>query len=121
MARLDAWLWSVRVYKTRSLATAACRGGHVRVNDAPGKAPQLVVTGDIVRVRRDGEERILEVVDATLVKRVGAGVAQQAYLDRTPLKPPPIVEMTGRVGVRDRGAGRPTKKERRDLEAFRSR
>ena len=121
MGRLDAWLWAVRLYKTRSEATAGCRGGHVRVNNAPAKAPQLVVTGDVVRVRREGEERIVEVLDPTLVKRVGASVAQQAYLDRTPAKPPPIPGMGGRVAGRDRGAGRPAKKERRDLDHLRGR
>ena len=119
MARLDAWLWSVRLYRTRSDATVGVRGGHVRVNDKPAKPAQLVVTGDTIRVRKDGDERIVEVVDPTLAKRVGAAVAQQAYLDHTPAKPPPIPEMTGKVAVRDRGAGRPTKKERRVMEAFR--
>ena len=119
MARLDAWLWAVRLYKTRSEATAGVRGGHVRVNDKQAKAAQLVATGDTIRVRRADEERIVEVVDPTLVKRVGAAIAQQAYLDHTPSKPPPIPEMVGKVAVRDRGAGRPTKRERRVLDAFR--
>lgn len=121
MARLDAWLWSVRLYRTRSAATAAVRGGHVRVNDAPGKASSPVAAGDTIRVRREGDERIVEVTDPTLVKRVGAAVAQQAYIDHTPEKPPPIPGMAGRVAVRDRGSGRPTKKERRDLEELRGR
>lgn len=119
MARLDAWLWSIRVYKTRSQATAAIRGGHVRLNDQPAKAASEVVPGDVVRVRKDDDERIVEVVDATLVKRVGAAVAAQAYVDRTPEKPPPIPEMAGRVAVRDRGAGRPTKRDRRAIERLR--
>ena len=118
MARLDAWLWSVRLFKTRSAATAACRGGHIRVNDAPAKAAQLVATGDTVRVRRSGEETIVEVLNPTLSKRVGAPVAQQAYLDHTPTQPPPIAAMVSKVAVRDRGAGRPTKKQRRDMDAF---
>lgn len=121
MARLDAWLWAVRLYKTRSEATGGVRGGHVRVNDKPAKPAQLVVTGDTIRVRRADEERIVEVVNPTLVKRVGASVAQQAYLDHTPAKPPPIPEMVGKVAVRDRGAGRPTKRERRVMDAFRGR
>lgn len=121
MARLDAWLWAVRLYKTRSEATAGCRGGHVRVNDLPGKAAQSVRAGDEVRVRREGAERIVEVVDATLVKRVGAAVAQQAYVDRTPPKPDPVPGMGGRIAVRDRGAGRPTKKERREVDRLRGR
>lgn len=121
MGRLDAWLWSVRLYRTRSDATAGVRGGHVRVNDKPAKPAQQVVTGDTIRVRRTDDERIVEVLDPTLVKRVGAAIAQQAYLDHTPATPPPIPEMMGRVAVRDRGAGRPTKRERRDMEAFRGR
>lgn len=121
MARLDAWLWSVRLYRTRSDATAGVRGGHVRVNDKPAKPAQPVITGDRIRVRREQEERIVEVVDPTLAKRVGAALAQMAYLDHTPAKPPPIPGMEGRVAVRDRGAGRPTKKERREMDAFRGR
>ena len=109
------------MYKTRSLSTAAVRGGHVRVDDKLAKASQVVVTGQVVRVRREQEERLIEVVDPTLEKRVGAPLAQAAYIDRTPEKPPPIAGMTGRVAVRDRGAGRPTKRERRDLEKFRGR
>ena len=119
MARLDAWLWSVRLYKTRSMATAAVRGGHVRVDDKLPKASQEVVTGQVIRVRRDQDERIIEVLDPTLAKRVGAPAAQAAYVDRTPEKPPPIPEMMGRVAVRERGAGRPTKRERRDIERLR--
>lgn len=119
MARLDAWLWAVRMYKTRSMATAAVRGGHVRVDDKLAKAAQDVVTGQKIRVRKEQDEKLIEVVDPTLVKRVGAPAAQAAYLDRTPEKPAPIPEMVGRVAVRDRGAGRPTKRERRQTERLR--
>lgn len=119
MGRLDAWLWSVRLFKTRSESAAACRGGRVRVNDAPAKAAQLVVAGDTIRIRREGAERMIEVLDPSLVKRVGAPVAQRAYLDHTPAQPPPITAMQGRAGVRDRGAGRPTKKDRRALDRLR--
>ncbi|HOA88722.1 RNA-binding S4 domain-containing protein [Propioniciclava tarda] len=119
MARLDSWLWGVRLYKTRSAATAGVRGGHVKVNDESAKPAQVLAPGDIVRVRSGEDERIVEVVDASLVKRVGASLAVKAYLDRTPEKPPPIIEMTGRIAVRERGAGRPTKRERRDLDKLR--
>lgn len=122
MGRLDAWLWSVRVYKTRSQATAAIRGGHVRVDNLTAKPAQLVVAGQTVRVRGDDHtERVLEVLDPSLVKRVGAPVAQRAYLDKTPAQPPPIAAMAGKVAVRDRGTGRPTKKQRRELDSFRGR
>ena len=121
MARLDSWLWAVRMYKTRSSATAAVRGGHVRVDDKLAKPSQHVVPGQVIRVRREQEEKLIHVVDPNLEKRVGAPIAQAAYLDRTPEKPPPIPEMVGRVAVRDRGAGRPTKRERRDLDRLRDR
>ena len=116
--RIDAWLWAVRQYKTRSAATAACRAGHVRVNGERAKAAQSVRPGDEVRVRIDGFDRML-VVRQTLVKRVSAAVAATAVEDRTP--PRPQREASPIVPVRDRGAGRPTKRERRDLERLRGR
>lgn len=119
MTRLDAWLWAVRVYKTRSMATAAVRGGHVRVNDLLPKPSQQVVPGQQIRVRKDHDERHIEVVDPSLAKRVSAPLAQAAYIDRTPERPPPIPEMMGRVAMRDRGAGRPTKRERRAIDKLR--
>lgn len=111
--RIDSWLWAVRVYKTRSAATAACRAGHVRVNDEHAKAAQKIAPGDEVRVRQHGFDRIL-VVRGILVKRVGAAVAAEAYEDRTPPREP-----VARVAVRDRGAGRPTKRQRREIERLR--
>ncbi|MFB6608786.1 RNA-binding S4 domain-containing protein [Agromyces sp. NPDC056379] len=116
--RVDAWLWAVRQFKTRSAATAACRAGHVRVNGERAKAAQSVRPGDEVRVRVDGFDRML-VVRQTLVKRVSATVAATAVDDRTP--PPPPRETVAVVATRDRGAGRPTKRERRDLERLRGR
>ncbi|MGL4256824.1 MAG: RNA-binding S4 domain-containing protein [Microbacterium sp.] len=117
-ARVDAWLWAIRVYKTRSAATAACRAGHVRVNGERAKAAQPVRPGDELRVRIAGFDRIL-VVTRTITKRVGAALAAEAVEDRTP--PPPPRELAGSVPVRDRGAGRPTKRERRDIERLRGR
>ena len=116
--RIDAWLWAVRQFKTRSAATAACRAGHVRVNGERAKAAQQVRPGDEVRVRIEGFDRML-IVRQTLVKRVSAAVAATALDDRTP--PPPPRETVALVAARDRGAGRPTKRERRDLERLRGR
>ena len=113
--RVDAWLWAVRIYKTRSAATAACRGGHVRVNDKPAKPATTVVPGDEVRLRVDGTTKVLDVV-RVIQKRVGAADAATCFVDRTP-KPPPETAIP--VARRDRGAGRPTKRERRVLDAFR--
>lgn len=114
-ARIDSWLWAVRVYKTRSAATTAVRAGHVRVNGERIKAAQTVKPGDEVRVRISGFDRIL-IVRQTLNKRVGAPVAATAYDDRTPPRDP--VSM---LAVRDRGAGRPTKRERREIDRLRGR
>ncbi|MCC2030501.1 RNA-binding S4 domain-containing protein [Microbacterium sp. YMB-B2] len=113
--RIDSWLWAIRVYKTRSAATTACRAGHVRVNSDKVKAAQTVKPGDEVRVRISGFDRIL-IVRQTLTKRVGAPVAALAYEDRTPAREP-----VAALGVRDRGAGRPTKRERREIDRLRGR
>lgn len=110
--RLDVWLWSARLAKTRSAATADCRGGHVRLNGQPVKAAQQVHVGDEIRVRRPGIEHIYR-VRRILARRVGAPIAQGAYENLTP---PPPLQMFARPPRRDAGAGRPTKKERRELD-----
>ncbi len=117
-ARVDAWLWAVRVTKTRSAATAATRAGHVRVNGERAKAAQHVKPGDEVRVRIAGFDRIL-VVKQTIVKRVSAPLAAVAYTDQTPALPE--AEKLVVMPRRDRGAGRPTKRERREMEKLRDR
>ncbi|QDY66187.1 RNA-binding S4 domain-containing protein [Glutamicibacter halophytocola] len=114
--RLDAWLWSVRIYKTRSAATAACRAGHVRLNGDPVKASQNVVAGDRLRVRKDGFDRDLEIT-GLLSKRVSAPVATKCYLDHTPPRERVVIPQ---VPVRERGAGRPTKKDRREMDRLRT-
>lgn len=116
--RVDAWLWAVRLLKTRSQAADACRGGHVKINGTAVKPAQQVVPGDEIRVWANHRETIVEVT-RTIAKRVGAPVAKTCYVDKTP--DPPPREMYAALPVRDRGAGRPTKRERRDLEKFRGR
>ncbi|MFE3780061.1 RNA-binding S4 domain-containing protein [Amycolatopsis sp. NPDC059090] len=113
--RIDRWLWAVRLTKTRADAAAACRGGHVRVNDRPAKPATTVVPGDEVRARIGTTTRVVEVVEV-IQKRVGAAVAATSQIDRTP-KPPPEAAIP--VARRERGAGRPTKRERRVLDEFR--
>ena len=115
-ARVDRWLWAVRLTKTRPDAAAACRGGHVRINDRPAKPSTMVVPGDRVQARVGETTRIVEVV-RVIQKRVGAADAVTCFLDRTP-KPPPTVAIP--VAVRDRGAGRPTKRDRRLLDKWRA-
>jgi ribosome-associated heat shock protein Hsp15 len=117
-ARIDSWIWAVRLVKTRSLATAACRAGHVRLNGERVKAAQPVKVGDEIRIRDSGFDRII-VVGAILTKRVSAPVAAASYTDLTP--PPPPREEVALAPMRDRGAGRPTKRERRELDRLRGR
>jgi ribosome-associated heat shock protein Hsp15 len=112
---VDRWLWAVRLTKTRNDAADACRGGHVRVNDRPAKPATAVVPGDEVRARVGHVTRVVEVV-RVIQKRVGPAEAAACFLDRTP-KPPP--EALVPVARRERGAGRPTKRERRVLDRFR--
>lgn len=105
-------MWAVRLYKTRSAATAACRGGHIRVNRGVAKASTQVKIGDRVEAFVE-RQRILEVV-IVIDKRVGAAVAATCVVDHSP--PVPVVKREPRVFVRERGTGRPTKRERRDLD-----
>ncbi|ROP37019.1 heat shock protein Hsp15 [Saccharothrix texasensis] len=115
---MDRWLWAVRLTKTRSDAAAACKGGHVRVNDRPAKPATAVSPGDEVRARVGDTTRIVEVV-RVIQKRVGAADAVGCFIDRTP-PPPPPTEAPAQVARRERGAGRPTKRERRVLDKFRT-
>ncbi|MGV9244088.1 RNA-binding S4 domain-containing protein [Streptomyces sp. NPDC003710] len=114
--RIDSWIWSVRLVKTRSVGATACRGGHVRVNGERVKPAHSVRIGDEVRLRHEGRERIV-VVKRLIRKRVGAPVAVQCYIDNSP--PPPPREAVAPAGIRDRGAGRPTKRDRREMERLR--
>ncbi|WP_411111974.1 RNA-binding S4 domain-containing protein [Streptomyces sp. c-19] len=117
-ARVDSWVWAVRLTKTRSQAAAACRAGHVKVNGERAKPAQPVKPGDEVRVFHGGRERIVE-VKVLHAKRVGPPVAVEAYVDNSP--PPPPREEVAVAAVRDRGAGRPTKRDRRELDELRGR
>ncbi|MFD9973029.1 RNA-binding S4 domain-containing protein [Streptomyces sp. NPDC059017] len=116
--RVDSWIWSVRLTKTRSQAATACRGGHVRVNGERVKPAHALKSGDEVRLLHAGRERIV-VVSRIIRKRVGAPAAVQCYVDNSP--PPPPRELTAPTGVRDRGAGRPTKRDRREMERLHAR
>lgn len=113
--RIDKWLCAVRLYKTRTLATAACEGGHVEINDKAVKPSTPVRVGDRVVARVEHDDRVLEVA-RVIDKRVGAAVAAECFVDHTP-----VVEREPYVPIfaRDAGAGRPTKRDRRDLDRLR--
>ena len=117
--RIDKWLWAVRLFKTRSLAAEACRGGKVKVNEAPAKAARDVRIGDLLDVQTVEFRRKVRVV-GLVDKRVGAAVVPQFMEDLTPPE-----EFTRKsdpnfrpVSLRPKGSGRPTKKERRQLDEF---
>lgn len=114
--RIDAWVWAVRLYKTRTAAAAAVKAGHVKINGVAIKPSSPVVVGDRVRVWVD--HRLYDVEVTRLIsKRVGAPIARECYVDHSP--PPPPKEILASQPRRDRGAGRPTKKERRGIDRLR--
>ncbi|WP_329038948.1 S4 domain-containing protein [Streptomyces sp. NBC_00178] len=116
--RVDAWIWAVRLTKTRSQAAAACRAGHVRVGGERAKPATTVRAGDEVRLRHAGRDRVV-VVSRIVRKRVGPPVAAECFVDNSP--PPPPREIALQVPVRDRGTGRPTKRDRREMERLQGR
>lgn len=115
--RVDKWLWAARVFKTRSLASTACDGGKVDVNDEAAKPARKVRAGDLISVSLPrGHRRILKV--AGIGDRRGSAEAAKAlFEDLTPPEPPrPRLAPPPR---REPGAGRPTKRERRDIDRLR--
>lgn len=114
--RADVWLWAVRLFKSRSSSAALLRAGRVRVNDVVAKPSTSVTVGDTITWRDPLRDRKVVVVEL-LPKRVGAPLAVKAYRDESP--PVPTRQEREAVGVRDRGAGRPTKRERREIDRLR--
>ncbi len=117
--RIDKWLWAVRLYKTRSQATEACKKGHVSIGDLPVKASRDVRVGEVVQVRKAPITRSFEVLALT-GKRMGAKLVSDFLKDVTPAEELEVLEMQKhmRWSDREKGTGRPTKKDRRDLDEF---
>ena len=120
--RIDKWLWSVRLFKTRSAANDACSSGRVRIGGSPAKPAHRVTVGDEVAVRTRGLTRTYR-VDRVIEKRVGAAIAAECYEDLTPPDVvPPAPNRQARIDAawaeRARGAGRPTKRDRREMDKF---
>jgi ribosome-associated heat shock protein Hsp15 len=117
--RIDQWLHAVRITKTRSDAAVACRGGHVKINGTPAKPSSPVKVGDHVEARINQRERTVDVTKV-ITKRVGAVIAAECFDDHSP-PPPERDPFQPMFAVRDRGAGRPTKRDRRQLDRVRGR
>ena len=116
--RIDKWLWAVRLYKTRSLATAACRAGHVKFMGDSVKPAHIVRVGQVFTVRTGELNRTVKVL-ALLEQRVGARLVAEFAEDLTPAAEylrAAEDRTQPRAPKRPKGAGRPTKKDRRDLE-----
>jgi ribosome-associated heat shock protein Hsp15 len=117
--RIDKWLWAARVFKTRSLASTACDGGKVDINAEAAKPAKRVRSGDLVEVTMPrGRRRVLKVT-AVGDRRGSAEAARQLYEDLTPPEPPRSRQAP--PPFRTPGAGRPTKRERREIERLRGR
>lgn len=119
--RVDKWLWSVRIFKSRTMATDACKSNKVKIDDKPVKASYMLSRGETLQVRKEGFDMLFKVVDL-LAKRVSAKLAEPCYENLTSEE-----EMNkykswyvGKAAneKREKGAGRPTKRERRSIERF---
>ena len=117
--RLDKWLWTVRIYKTRSLATEACRLGKVKINQIPAKASREVKLNEIIVISITPIEKTIKVLGVPK-NRVSAKLALEYVEDLTPNEIYEKAELIRRTKLifRPKGLGRPTKKERRDIENF---
>jgi len=119
--RVDKWLWSVRLFKSRTLSTDQCKKGRIKLDGQPLKASYLIVEGQVLQVFKNGFNLVIQ-VDKLLDKRVSATLAQECFSDLTSEdeknKYNDWYIGKARAEIRERGAGRPTKKDRRELDEF---
>lgn len=118
-ARIDKWLWSVRIFKTRTIAAEACKKGRISINGAQAKPSKTVREGDTVQVRKAPVTYSFKVLQA-IENRVGAKLVPEMMENITPQDQYELLEMN-RIGgfvKRAAGLGRPTKKDRRDMDDF---
>ncbi len=118
-ARIDKWMWAVRIFKTRTIAAEACKKSRISINGALAKASRMVKPGDIVQVRKPPVTYSFKVIQA-IEKRVGAKLVADVMENVTTSDQYELLEMSRISGFvnRAKGTGRPTKKDRRTLENF---
>ena len=118
-ARIDKWLWSARIFKTRTIAANACKNGRVAVNGVNVKPSRMVKVDDVVSVRKPPVTFSFKILKA-IEQRVGAKLLPEIYENATPQTQYDLLEMNRISGFVDRarGTGRPTKKDRRAMDAF---
>jgi len=119
--RIDKWLWSIRIFKSRSLSTKKCRSGKVKIDGQNLEPSHLIIIGDIVEVRKEGFNLIFKVIQLIDI-RVPAILAQECYQNMTSEEELNKYKdwFIGKAGSekRERGSGRPTKKEKREIDEF---
>ena len=117
--RIDKWLWAVRVFKTRTVASEACKKGRVLIGNNSVKPSRMIRIGEVVQVKKPPITYSFKVI-AISQKRMGAKLVPEFMENVTPPEEYEVLEMNKLSGFvdRQRGSGRPTKKERRDLEQF---
>ena len=115
--RIDKWLWAARLFKTRAIATDAIKGGKVKMDDTPVKPSREVKEGDVIQVQIEQLHKVVQ-VKSVIKNRVPAKMVPEVYTDLTPPEEYERIEFMHafKSEWRDRGAGRPTKKERRMIE-----
>lgn len=118
-ARIDKWLWAARIFKTRTIAVAACKKGQISLKGSQIKASRLIKVGDIIDVRKPPVTYSFKVLQA-IEKRVGAKLIPEILENVTAPEQYEILEMNKISGFvnRAKGTGRPTKKDRRSLDEF---
>ena len=118
--RIDKWLWAVRIFKTRTMATEACSGGKVKINETAVKASRKIITGDLIQVRK-GVVKHLYCVLKIAEKRMGAKLVLNFLDDITPEEELAKLKSSQKQSIqtRENGQGRPTKRERRNMDKFR--
>ncbi|ATV54303.1 heat-shock protein Hsp15 [Prevotella intermedia] len=119
IARIDKWLWAARIFKTRSIAADACKNGRVTIKGINVKPSHTIKAGEVISVKKPPITYSFEVLQ-TIEKRVGAKLVSEVYKNVTDAKQYELLEMSRISGFVDRarGTGRPTKKDRRQLDAF---
>ncbi|MBO2525539.1 MAG: RNA-binding protein [Bacteroidetes bacterium] len=114
--RIDKWLWMVRLFKTRSMATDACNAGKVKMNGVNVKPSKIVKSEECYHVRINQLEKVVQVLDSPK-SRVGAALVPQYYTDHTPQEEyDRVKQLHARFEFREHGAGRPTKRDRRQID-----
>ena len=118
-ARIDKWMWAVRIFKTRTIAAEACKKGRISINGAQAKPARMIKPGDIIQVKKSPITYSFKVLQA-IEKRVGAKLVPDVMENVTTPDQYELLEMSKISGFIDRakGTGRPTKKDRRDLDEF---